>query len=286
MLLPCKHDPAAVQQVQPAIDLLTKLDSRHPEVLKAHGLSPEDYHPKLVFRSAVESIRGTYIASSLTGRQGLVANVLEAMKWAGLIQDYQLQAPVRRADFQVLSSKAPRFMSAVEVKGGEGNSINISVRPLWANEFILWCHLDGAIVNQPSHGAAAIIFNRVAGEMVRRGKHVDAIVFKDSRCHSPLRPCPKYTDRSPHETLGVAPDIFLLPQAVPSEEDPSPPPHDLSTTRLPALILTAYGVPEAEFNRHLWQVTISLVKDSTGELLRETKVYHMGKLIESRKTAR
>lgn len=286
MILPCKHDPLATKQVEPAINLLTKLDSQHPDILKAHGVSPKDYHSKLVFRSAVESIRGTYIASSLTGRQGLVAHVLQVMKLGGLIQDYQLQAPVRRADFQILTSSTPRFMSAIEVKGGEGNSINISVRPLWANEFILWCHLDGAIVNQPSHGAAAIIFNRVAGEMVRRGKHVDAIVIKDSRCHSPLRPCPKYANIPPHEVLRVAPDIFLLPQSVPTEEDPSPPPHDMSTTRLPVLILKAHGVPQAEFPSHLWPVSISLVKDSHGRLLRETRVFHEGKLLEARTSAR
>ena len=122
--------------------------------------------------------------------------------------------------------------------------------------------------------------------MVRRGKHVDAIIFKDSRCHSPIRPCPKYTDRSPHKVLGVAPDIFLLPQTVPTEENPKPPSHDLKTTRLPALVLTAHGVPQAEFSRHVWRVSISLVKDSKGRPLRETKVFHRGKLLESRRSGR
>ena len=118
MLLPCKHDPAATEQVQPTIELLTKLDSQHPDVLEAHGLVPQDYHSKLVFRSAVESIRGTYIASSVTGRQGLVAKVLEAMRIGGQIQDYRLPARIQRTDFQVLISAAPRLTSAIEVKGG------------------------------------------------------------------------------------------------------------------------------------------------------------------------
>ena len=82
------------------------------------------------------------------------------MKQMNLIVEYQLQGAAQRFDFQVMLTSQPKEMAAVEVKGGEGNSINISERPLWANEFILWCHLDGAIVNQPSHGAAAIIFNR------------------------------------------------------------------------------------------------------------------------------
>jgi len=188
-------------QVNPAIDLLRHLDSLHPDILQAHGLIPDDYHPKLVFRSAVESIRGTYIASSLTQRQGLVASVLEVMKRSVLIAAYQLQGPRQRFDFEVMIAPQPREMAAVEVKGGEGNSINISERPLWASEFIVWCHLDGAIVNHPSHGAAAIVFNRVSGEMVKRGKHVDVVVFKDARCNTPLRPCPKYQGRLPLRSL-------------------------------------------------------------------------------------
>jgi hypothetical protein len=91
MLLPCQNDPGATAQVNPAISLLRNLDSKHPDILKANGLEPADYNSKLVFRSAVESIRGTYIASSLTQRQGLVATVLETMKQAKLITAYQLQ---------------------------------------------------------------------------------------------------------------------------------------------------------------------------------------------------
>lgn len=283
MLLPCQNDPEATAQVSPAIDLLRNLDSKHPDVLKTHGLEPADYHSKLVFRSAVESIRGTYIASSLTQRQGLVATALETMKQMNLIAEYQPQGSAQRFDFQVMLTSQPKEMVAVEVKGGEGNSINISERPLWANEFVLWCHLDGAIVNQPSHGAAAIIFNRIENEMVKRGKHVDVLVFKDARCNTPLRPCPKYLGKQPPTSLGVAPDIFLMPEVIPSEDNPEPKPHDLNTTQLPARILTAHGVAPKDFEEHIWRVNIALTKNSRGDVLRETKVYHKGNLVEGRK---
>ena len=285
MLLPCQNDPSATAQVNPAIDLLRNLDSKHPDILKTHGMEPADYHSKLVFRSAVESIRGTYIASSLTQRQGLVATVLETMKQANLIAEYQAQGAAQRFDFQVMLTSQPKEMVAIEVKGGEGNSINISERPLWANEFVLWCHLDGAIVNQPSHGAAAIIFNRVENEMVKRGKHVDVLVFKDARCNTPLRPCPKYSEKPP-TPLGVAPDIFLMPEIIPSEDEPEPKSHDLNTTMLPAKILTAHGVAPKDFEEHIWRVDIALVKNTKGDLLRETKVYHKGNLVEWRKPRR
>jgi len=138
MLLPCQNDPNAVAQVNPAIDLLLSLDEQHPEILKTHSMEPADYHSKLVLRSAVESIRGRYIASSMTQRQGLVATVLEAMKQAHLIAEYQAQGSTQRFDFQVMLRSQPMEMAAIEVKGGEGNSINISERPLWASEFVLW----------------------------------------------------------------------------------------------------------------------------------------------------
>lgn len=286
MLLPCQNDPRATAQVNPAIDLLRNIDTKHPDILKTHGLEPDDYHSKLVFRSAVESIRGTYIASSLTQRQGLVSDVLERMKQTNLIAGYQAQGAAQRFDFQVMLTSRPKEMVAIEVKGGEGNSINISERPLWANEFALWCHLDGAIVNQPSHGAAAIIFNRVENEMIKRGKHVDVLVFKDARCNSPLRLCPKYKKKQPTTPLGVAPDIFLMPEEIPSEDNPQPKPHDLNTTQLPAKILAAHGVAPKDFEKHIWRVSITLVKNAKGVLLRETKVYHEGKLVEWRKPRR
>jgi len=286
VVIPCRNDPTATNQINPAIDLLQHLDEQHPDVLRTHGVIPVDYHEKLVFRSAVESIRGTYIASSLTQRQGLVASVLEMMKQTSLIVDYHAQGPRERFDFEVMVRSDPREMAAIEVKGGEGNSINISERPLWASEFVVWCHLDGAIVNQPSHGVAAIIFNRISSEMVKRGKHVDAVIFKDIRCNTSLRPCPKYSNKPFSARLGVAPDIFLMPQTVPSPENPNPPPHDLNTTKLPAKILIAHDVAQNDFYEHIWQVTIALTEDSKGRIIRETKVSHKGTLIEARRSAR
>jgi hypothetical protein len=60
--------------------------------------------------------------------------------------------------------------AALDVKGGEGNSITITERPPWAQEFVMWCHLDGSIINQPSQGVHSIIVNRLANDLMRRGK--------------------------------------------------------------------------------------------------------------------
>ncbi|MFH1560099.1 MAG: hypothetical protein ABID84_01630 [Chloroflexota bacterium] len=286
MVLPCSHDHTATDQISPAIDMLRNLNTQHVDVLQAHGVIPQDYHGRLVFRSAVESIRGTYIASSMTQRHRLVADTLEVLKQKNLISEYQAQGSRQRFDFQVMIASTPMEMAAIEVKGGEGNSVNISERPLWASEFIVWCHLDGAIINQPSHGAASIIFNRIASEMVKRRKQVDAVLFKDAQCNTALRPCPKYLHGASPSELGVAPDVFLMPQEIPTTDNPTPQTHNLNTTKLPARILEAHGVSQAEMEDHIWHVAIRIAKESNGRTARLMGLYHKGNLIESRRSTR
>lgn len=150
MTLPCRHEERITRQVKPTINLLTNLDTLHPEILLQHEIEPADYKNGLVFRSAIESIRGTFIASSTANREGLVNGVLDSLLQQGGISDYSQSSNIGRYDFTVAIERNPDYFAAIEVKGGEGNSINISERPLWAREFGLWCHLDGAIVNQPA----------------------------------------------------------------------------------------------------------------------------------------
>jgi hypothetical protein len=71
------------------------------------------------------------------------------------------------------------------VKGGEGNSVTITERPPWAQEFLLWCHSDGSIVNQPSQGVHSIVVNRLANDLMRRGKA--ALPTGSPRQNAPLR---------------------------------------------------------------------------------------------------
>jgi hypothetical protein len=279
VILPCKHEKRVTEQVQPTVDLLTKMDVLHPEVLLQHAIQPADYKSGLVFRSAIESIRGTFIASSTTGREGLVKDVLENLLQRARIADYSQSSGVGRYDFTVVLERAPDCFAAIEVKGGEGNSINISERPLWAREFGVWCHLDGAIVNQPTHGAHAVI-SRLTNELVRRHKLVDVLFFKDILCGTRTRPCPKYPGREDGVGLQAAPDVFLFPQRIPSLDDPEPPVHTLGTLKLPELILELFGVPATEQDKHIWEVHVKVVELPNGQLQRTVQVRHQGEVVD------
>jgi hypothetical protein len=280
MPLPCHHEERVTGQVEPTVELLRDLDLLHPDVLKDHSIEPPDYRDGLVFRSAVESIRGQFIASSNTGRQGLVKDVLDGLANRGYVAEYEQSSSRARYDFTVMVSRSPEYFVALEVKGGEGNSINISERPLWAREFCVWCHLDGAIVHQPADGAHSII-NRLTNELVRRGKQVDALLFKDVLCGTRTRPCPKYEENAEAIGLRAAPDIFLFPQRVPSAEDPEPPTHTLETLRFPGLVLAIFGIEPSERPRHVWEVNVSVARLDDGRLRRVVDVYHQGRKVDS-----
>lgn len=197
---------------------------------------------------------------------------------ASRIADYEHSSSRTRYYFAVGIQRNPDYFAALEVKGGEGNSINISERPLWAKEFGIWCHLDGAIVNQPAHGAHSIV-NRITNEMVRRHKLVDVLFFKDILCGTRTRPCLKYPNQK--ETIGLqaAPDIFLLPQGIPSLENPEPPVHSLDTLKLPALILDLFGVEVAKRDKHIWQVYVKVTELPDRRLQRVVQIVHQGQMV-------
>lgn len=280
-ILPCSHDETALVQIDPTIELLRNLDSRHPDVLRSVNVVPDDYHPKRIFRSAVETIRGSFIASALTHRHQMVADVLTALRDRGRIAGFAVTGRGTRHDFTIILSENPRVAAAVDVKGGEGNSITITERPPWAQEFILWCHLDGSITNQPSQGVRSIVVNRLANDLIRRGKVVDAVLFKDQLCGSPLRRCPKYRGDVANEA--IAPDIFLMPRERPTLQEPAPRTHLISSLHLPGMILDLLKVPRRDRPKHIWSVEIHLVtviKGTQQRHKRRTRVFHMDELVE------
>jgi len=283
VILPCKHEERVTKQVGPTINLLSNLDTLHPDVLKQHRIQPDDYKGGLVFRSAIESIRGSFAASSTPGREALVGDVLENLLRRGGVVDYKQSGSRNRYDFEVAVKRGPDYFAALEVKGGEGNSINISERPVWAKEFGVWCHLDGAIVNEPAHGAHSVV-NRITNELARRKKLVDVLFFKDVLCGTRTRPCPKYPGEEEKTGLLTAPDVFLLPKRVPSLDDRVPPVHTLESLQLPRRILDLFGVKAEEYAEHIWEVEVELEEVSGGRVRRLVRVHHKGEMVDESKS--
>ena len=276
--LPCRHREEVIRQIQPTVELLKDMDKEHPDVLLSHSIEPQDYHGGLVFRSAIESIRGSYIASSTPSRERLVASLLAAMRDKKMIYDFDQLSSQRRWDFEVFPDPDEAYLAVIEVKGGEGNSLNISTRSRTVKEFGVWSHLDGSIQHSPSHGARLVV-SRLTNELSARGKQVDMLFFRDMLCGTHARLCPKYPGQEDSIGLHTAPDIYLFPQRVPTLDDPEPPVHTLDTLRLPKLFLDHFGVSPPEYDRHVWEVHLRLIRrknDEYGRLQRLISIWYQG----------
>ncbi|MEW6668069.1 MAG: hypothetical protein AB1512_22890 [Thermodesulfobacteriota bacterium] len=278
-LLPCRHDGAIVAQVEPTQRLLEHLDAEAPDLLHRHGVVPQDYRGSEVFRTAIESIRGHYAASMTTPRQEFVRRILELLAGKRLISEWQPAHKIERWDFEVEISSSPKRTSTIEVKGGEGNSLNISERSPYTQEFVVWCHLDGAIKNEPSRSVHSII-SRLVADTLKRKKHIDALIVRDRLCGSRLRPCPKYGSSADYPQEGPAPDVFLFPAQVPDVlKNPKPSIHNEASCGLPFRILDAFGVRKRDRAKHLWEVHISYEAETgRGEhqVRRRVRIVHKG----------
>jgi hypothetical protein len=211
----------------------------------------------------------------------MVDGVLTRLQAEGRIAEFERTGRGVRHDFTVVLTNAPRVCAALEVKGGEGISVTVTERPPWAQEFLLWCHLDGSISNQPSQGVRSIIVNRLANNLFKRGKIVDAVLFKDQLCGSALRRCPKYADAVGNDE--IAPDIFLMPREQPTPQQPSPETHSIESLYLPGMILNSFGVKAEDREKHIWFVQIHLVSVTKrkGQVYqRRTRILHMGNVME------
>lgn len=257
-MLPCTTSQDTSRQIKAAMELLRNLHTLHPEILIEHGITPELYLDGLVFKSAVESIRGTFSASSQKGREAFVNSVLLAMKSRLMIEEFQHTSAVERCDFRVQITAD--YMAGIEVKGGEGNSIQISVRPDEAQEFAIWSHLDGSLQHPPSAGAHKVI-GRILNQMRAEKKQVDVLFIRDRLCNTTFRPCPKYFKGEYAESpLGVAPDIFLFPSTVSSATN------TFDSLRLPRLMLELFGVPESRWSDHIWEVRYGFANSPPDQL--------------------
>ena len=150
----------------------------------------------------------------------------------------------------------------------------------------MWCHLDGSIINQPSQSVHSIIVKRLANDLMRRGKVVDAVFFKDQLCGSPLRRCPKYRGHASNDQ--IAPDLFLMPRERPTPQQPSPGTHSLESLYLPRMVLDIFGVAPDNRPKHIWSVEVHLISVARGHkqvYKRQTRILYRGTVVEESVTS-
>jgi hypothetical protein len=187
--LPCRSDFQG--SVEVAKQILTELPETSPELLAQANIHPSDW--ALLLRATVEKMRGEN-AATIKNKQRFIDAVLGYCKQRGVIKSCEFigsgAGRRRRQDYEIVLPDNTRV--CVEAKGcGDGNNMNIWDRPSWADEFVVWSLCPESLAKDPGMGVWSAVSNRLMQKITVEQQRVEAFVFWDDRCGTPLRKCPK-----------------------------------------------------------------------------------------------
>jgi len=215
-----------------------------------HGLTVEEFWQAGIFRSAVESIRGTQSAT-MAEKRAFIEEILSHLKKKGRIGTFAFTGSRDRHDYQV--KIADGTQSVFEAKGClDGNNTNVFQRPQNAEEFLLWslCQNPGA---DPRHNAWSGIHTRLGGKIIAEKERVDALIIWDMLCGTAGRPCPKL-EKQKARVVKLAsgrtvppPCIYLFPRTIPDpRNNSSPRPWGIKSVKLAHALWEEFGGDQAD----------------------------------------
>jgi len=273
----CRHQLDSAK-IAALVKLLKDLPAAAPTLLKQEGIKPKEY--KLIFRSAIESIRGVFSATGQEKKKFLSA-ILGRMKTVGAIKDWAFIGSANRQDYKV-ALKNGRLV-AIEAKGcPDGNNMTIWERPTWAQEFIVWSQCPDSLQHNPGHGIWSGISTRLVPKMVVEKQPIDAFVFYDGRCGSAQRKCPKKfgindglrSSATDIPSVGDGkwmppPTIYLFPKTIPHPvSNKNPAIHDLVSCQFADALLKTFNVPKTQKNALANWVKVEARAEASGSWVR------------------
>jgi hypothetical protein len=246
-VIPCQQDDELQVKIQEYAEDL-KVEAHK---IGRHGLAEQEFYNSGLFRGAIESIRGQFIAT-MREKRTFVKDVLNYMQDKGYILEWNSAGDSNRHDYSV---KLPSGkIGVIELKGClDGNNTNIFERPPHAQEFIIWsiCTNPGA---DPRHNTWSGIHTRLSAEIITRQQRVDGLIVWDMVCGTIGRPCPKIEGK-PERITEVGPYmlppacIYLMPATIPSpRNNPNPVAQQLDEVQLLKAFHECFGGAPEEIN--------------------------------------
>lgn len=246
VVIPCKRG----KEITALIDTYAEELKQAGPTIGSHGLSSSEFDAAGVFRAAVEKLRGRQSAS-MGPKKAFLAEVLDHMKAAGTIVDWEFTGAGERHDYQVILNDGRT--SIFEAKGClDGNNSTIYQRPPGADEFVLWSLCQNA-GSDPGHNAWSGIHTRIGANMMVQKEQVDGLIIWDMLCGTFARECPKLV-KNPSRVVKLAsgrevppPCIYLFPRSIPDpRNNPNPKPRSLPEVGLLKALFDTFGCTEDE----------------------------------------
>lgn len=209
---PCRHagaPPASV--VKLTMNAIRSVASDR-EFLARNGLTEAEFASALP--TAIQKIRGSAAASNSERREFLTC-LFDGLKDAGIIAGY-----IRPdyGDDTVYELDVPGVGKVAIIQKGCPDGIHSSVkwsRPEWADEAYLWWLCDSLSYEPGEHVAKGVnrLRNRFFDQDYRDA--VDGVIFHNSLCGTPMRPCPKIAKASRIGEVDIPPPcIWVMPERV------------------------------------------------------------------------
>jgi hypothetical protein len=263
--------------------LLQELPTEAPTVLKEHHIPASDWD--MLLRAAVESMRGTYAATTSDKRRFIEA-VLDYGVDEGAFSNWSFVGTENRQDYKVDLSDGTEI--CIEAKGcPDGNNTTIWDRPAWADEFVVWCLCPESLVNPPGEGVWSGVATRLLPKVTAEHVVVDAMLFWDGRCGSSIRRCPKRygvtgalrakaTEIPAQQGKGdwlPPPCMYLFPASVPNiRNNRIPRVHTVDTCRFANAMLELFNVPAEERPSYVHEAHIEAEGSASGTRIKPSVV--------------
>lgn len=221
-------------------ELIQTLGNKHPEVFEDKGIDAGDYQREL--KDAVFSLGGTFRQSHGADNEDIAREVfLEPAEEQGYLT-FTDQRGSERIDFKgEFKSSGQNF--AMDVKGGEGQSIGHLLVPQNTDILMLWSERNARNTKSP-----ASRLNEVINRAVRWGLNQDEdpgyMIVRD----------PPAGART--EDGRVIPDLIIFPEAYPSPNNPSPEMPDLDDIHFAETLFEVTAgvedIDDSQCQKHIW----------------------------------
>lgn len=220
--------------------LIENLHQEHPEIFEDEPISPQDYDRELV--DAVFSLGGKYRQGHGADNEDIVRDVfLEPAEKRGFLS-YEDQRGSERIDFKGYLEKTGKTF-AMDVKGGEGQSIGHLLVPSDTEILMLWSERTATNVKSPSSRLNEVI-NRAVRWGFNQEEDPNYMIIHDP-------PAGAVTDEG-----DVIPDVVVFPSEFPSPSNPDPEMPTIDNLHFAEIlfeVLTGIGdLHEEEIKKHIW----------------------------------
>jgi len=220
--------------------LIEELGDEHPEVFEERPITPQEYNRELI--DAIHSLDGTYKQGRGVDSEDIVREkLLDPAQDDGKLT-YVDQRDDERIDFKGRVTVSGETF-AMDVKGGEGQSIGHLLVPSNTDILVFWMERNSMNTKAPDSRLNEII-NRVVRWGINHDEHPSYIINHDEPAGA--------TTNHGH----VIADVIVFPEQFPSPTNPDPDMPSLDDLTFPEAVYDVLigndDLHDEEVLKHIW----------------------------------